>query len=706
MQSTVLTERQLQNEIISKETQVIKRFFQLNVILSAAIIAQDKFIFEPPQLEVELGESKTVIIKLVNEKNALVKSSFSMYSAHDPGVGPTPDWPGTSLSINPRVSDGSGKTAVAIKPNRSGKLKLKVRSASGVIGEMTILVPKPSVKKLDISEAPSKVYVGTFVPLKFKVIDAANNVREDVKLSISSSDNKKGKIDSFNTFEAKRTGTVRVTVKAENISQTFKIKIVSNPVRQVSIGFQKNQIRTGDVLHIEAKALSANGSLIEDAPLDYAYFGKAGYGDYGLPASAYITEDGRFVAETPGLYTLVVSSGNFSSQKKVNVVSRNVKKEIRMVGHGLVSNVKSGDLWVWPGIGKHKGKDFAATGSIFGDGEAYFWDVSDPENLKIIDTVKVDARNVNDVKVSEDGKIGVITREGASNRKNGFVLLDVSDPYDVKIISAFNDDLTGGVHNTFIYDNHVYAVNNGRKYDIINIDDPKNPFRVGVFELNTAGHAIHDVWIENGIAYSSNWRDGIVAVDIGGSTLNEKERSDIGYNPLLLKAGNGSPSNPVQLASFPDFKGRNHSAFPFSSKSTGNFYIIMGDEVFPNGLENLINNKPSQPRGGFHFINFSDPENPVEDAAYIVPEAGSHNQWVYGDVLLAAFYQGGIRILDISGELLGDLYKQEREIGYFLPQHREGIIPNAPMVWGAQPYKDYIFLSDMNSGLYCIEIMD
>ena len=706
MQSTVLTERQLQNEIISKETQVIKRFFQLNAILSAAIIAQDKFIFEPPQLEVELGESKTVIIKLVNEKNALVKSSFSMYSAHDPGVGPTPDWPGTSLSINPRVSDGSGKTAVAIKPNRSGKLKLKVRSASGAIGEMTVLVPKPSVKKLDISEVPSKVYVGTFVPMKFKVIDAANNVRDDVKLSISSSDNKKGKIDSFNTFEAKRTGTVRVTVKAENITQTFKIKIVSNPVRQVSIGFQKNEIRTGDVLHIEAKALSANGSLIEDAPLDYAYFGKAGYGDYGLPASAYITEDGRFVAETPGLYTLVVSSGNFSSQKKVNVVSRNVKKEIRMVGHGLVSNVKSGDLWVWPGIGKHKGKDFAATGSIFGDGEAYFWDVSDPENLKIIDTVKVDARNVNDVKVSEDGKIGVITREGASNRKNGFVLLDVSDPYDVKIISAFNDDLTGGVHNTFIYDNHVYAVNNGRKYDIINIEDPKNPFRVGVFELNTAGHAIHDVWIENGIAYSSNWRDGIVAVDIGGSTSNEKESSDIGYNPLLLKAGNGSPSNPVQLASFPDFKGRNHSAFPFSSKSTGNFYIIMGDEVFPNGLENLINNKPSQPRGGFHFINFSDPENPVEDAAYIVPEAGSHNQWVYGDVLLAAFYQGGIRILDISGELLGDLYKQEREIGYFLPQHREGIIPNAPMVWGAQPYKDYIFLSDMNSGLYCIEIMD
>ncbi len=703
----VLLALQLLSELL-KEKKVKKRFILLSTFYLTSVFAQEdfQFTFEPPELQIQLGESKKVTIRLLDKQQNLVKSSFSMYSAHDPGIGPTPDWPGTSLSITPRVSDETGKATVSIEPNRSGTLKLKVRGANGATGEMIVMVPKPAVKKIDISAIPPKVYVGTFVPLKFKIIDASNNERDDVELSISSSDDKKGRVDVFNTFEAKKTGTVKVSVKAEKISETFKIKIVSNPVRRISMDFQQTEIRTGDVLHINAKALAGNGSLVKDAPLDYAYFGKAGYGEYGLPASAYISEDGRFVAETPGLYTLVVSSGSYSSQKKVNVVSRNVKKEVRLVGHGLISNVKSGDLWVWPGVGKHSGKDFAATGSIFGDGEAYFWDVTDPANMKIIDTVKVDARNVNDVKVSEDGRTGVITREGASNRKNGFVILDVSDPFNVKILSTFNDDMTGGVHNTFIYKNHVYAVNNGRKYDIINIEDPKNPFRVGVFELNTAGHAIHDVWIENGIAYSSNWRDGIVAVDIGGSTSNEKESSDIGFNPLLLKAGNGSPSNPVQLASFPDFKGRNHSAFPFSSQSTGNFYIVMGDEVFPNGLENLINNKPSQPRGGFHFINFSDPDNPVEDAAYIVPEAGSHNQWVHGDMLLAAFYQGGIRILDISGELLGDLYKQEREIGYYLPQHRDGIIPNAPMVWGAQPYKDYIFLSDMNSGLYCIEVVD
>ena len=37
--------------------------------------------------------------------------------------------------------------------------------------------------------------------------------------------------------------------------------------------------------------------------------------------------------------------------------------------------------------------------------------------MKIIDTVTVDARTVNDVKISEDGKVGVITREGARIEK-------------------------------------------------------------------------------------------------------------------------------------------------------------------------------------------------------------------------------------------------------------------------------------------------
>jgi len=667
------------------------------------------FNFEPSSLSLKIGETGQVTIKLLNQDNKLANTSFTIYSANDPGVGPTPDWPGSSLKILPRASDSTGFAKVNVKATRTGLLLLKVRSVgsgASVVGTMEINVPYPPVDRLVFNQMPNKLYTETSTSFSVEVIDEAGLTRDDVDVKLQSSNTAVADFDIFGNLETKRTGRVTVSATAEGVTEQFNVRVVKNPVRSVTVSAEKDEIRTGDVLHFDAQALNRSGRSVEDAPVSYTYSGQADYGEFGLPAAGLVTEDGRFVAETAGIYTVTAFSGGYSDQKTVRVVPRDVKQNVKLVGHGLITDVFTGDLWVWAGVGKHEGKDFAATGTVFGNGEAYFWDVTNPDSMLIIDTVTVDARNVNDVKISEDGRVGVISREGASNRKNGFVILDVSDPYNVEILSTFNDDMTGGVHNTFIFENHVYAVNNGRKYDIINIEDPRNPFRVGIFELDTPGHSIHDVWVENGIAYSSNWHDGVVAVDVGGLKFSEKDRSDVQYNPLLMKAGQGSPSDPVKLAEMKDSKGRNHSAFPFLSQSTGNFYIISGDEWFPFGMNNLYQSKPSSPRGGFHFMNFNDPDNPREEATYMAPEVGSHNQWVYNDILLAAFYQGGVRILDISGELLGDLYKQGREIGFFKSSHKEGKIPNAPMVWGAQPYKDYIFFSDMNSGLYCIQLED
>ena len=71
-----------------------------------------------------------------------------------------------------------------------------------------------------------------------------------------------------------------------------------------------------------------------------------------------------------------------------------------------------------------------------------------------------------------------------------------------------------------------------------------------------------------------------------------------------------------------------------------------------------------------------------------------------------AFYNGGIRAVDISGELLGDLYRQGREIASFIPDDPDGYIANAPMVWGPQPYKGNVFFSDWNSGLWAVRITE
>ena len=675
-----------------KNIYLIVFLLSFNVLLGQPPSSQNenlKFVFEPDSLYLNVGETGSVTIKLVNADGELAKNPFYVYGS-----------PRRSLESKPRMSDSTGVATVTIKPYKPGKLSLSVRSISQkredrVYDKMTVQVPFPPLDRIVLNGPSKKLYAGTSVRYTTEVYDKADLLRDDADVKLISSKTNIAEFDDYGNLVTKKAGKVKLTASVDNVSESLNIAVVKNPVNKISLNAEKDKIRTGDVLQLSAKAVDKSSRQIKDVPIVYSYTGKADYG-IGLPASGLINDSGKFVADTPGLFTITAQSGGFTARKTIKVEPRNIKKRVKVVGHGTVSDVNTSDLWIWPGVGKHKGKDFAATGTWGANGEAYFWDVTDPSKMVIIDTITVDARTVNDVKVSEDGRVAVITREGASNRKNGFVVLDVTDPYNVKITAEYNDDMTGGVHNVFIYENHVYAVNNGRKYDIINIEDPSNPFRVGRYELDTPGHGVHDVWVEDGIAYSSNWADGVHAVDVGGVNFNEKNRSKMKYNPFLAMAGQGSPGNPVKLGGMSDRNGHNHAAFPFISQSTDKFYIIAGDE-WGNQFGMA---------GGFHFLDFTNPKNPEDVAVYQVPEAGSHNHWVHGDTLLASYYQGGLRIVDISGELMGDIYSQGREIAFFLSSDPDGFMVNRPNVWGTMPYKDLIYFSDMNNGLWAIKLED
>jgi len=556
-----------------------------------------------------------------------------------------------------------------------------------VRSSLPVFVKYPPVTGVEFTDKPDNVYAETSFQLNLLVTDAMNLSRDNVEVRVSSSDEAIATVNAFNELMVHQPGKVTLTAEAEKVNAEWSFKASANPTVELTLehNFEGKNIRTGDVVRFVAKPLNKKGAVIEDMPITYSFIARPD-DQLGQGASAQIEQDGRFVANMPGNYTVMAQSGGKVARISLRVNRRNVQRAITVVGKGIVPDVKTSDLWVWEGV---DGRDYAITGTWGARGEAFFWDVTDPSNIFTIDTVQVDARTVNDVKISADGRVGVITREGASDRKNGIIILDVTDPHNVEILSEYTDGLTGGVHNVFIYEDHVYAVNNGRKYDIINIEDPANPYTVSVFELDTPGHAIHDVWIEDGIAYSSNWSDGIVAVDIGSNTSAD------------MPGAGGSPENPVKLGSYTYPSGWNHAAFPFKSKSTGDFYVAAGDEAFPYGLDRQ---GPNRAAGWVHFIKFDGWDNPSEVARYQVPEAGSHNYWIEDDVLYAAFYNGGLRVVDISGELMGDLYQQGREIALFMPKDKEAAIPNATFTWGPQPYKGHIFLSDWNSGIWAVKL--
>ena len=573
-------------------------------------------------------------------------------------------------------------TVVAMVP-RGEDFNPRGRNEDAVQAEITVTIPQPPLDHVAVNGLPGRIYAGTTIRVTHQVVDASDTIRRDLAATVSTSDSSVATVDRFGNIKATATGSAMLIASVENITNEFDFTVVDNPIRTLEISPETTEARTGDVISMNGMAKDASGNTIADYPIRYAVQAHEIETSPGASARAQILDDGRFVAEQPGQYTIVALAGNLSATATVEITSRDVGRRIELVGRGKVLDRHTSDLWVWEGI---DGKDYAITGTWSAAGHAYFWDVTDPENIKLVDTVNVDARTVNDVKVSEDGRIAVISREGASNRRNGFVILDVSNPYEVKTISTYDEELTGGVHNVFVSDNHVYALSGGRRYDIINIAEPKLPFKVGSFELETPGHSIHDVWVEDGVVYSSNWRDGVVMVDVGNGVKG------------------GSPENPVEIARYADPQGRNHAAFPFASQSTGKFYVIMGDEIFP--YRDIIGeDDPDRAAGYMHFVDFTDPENPVEIARYEVPEAGTHNLWVEDDVLYIGYYNGGLRVVDISGDLVGDLYRQGREIGWFMPYDTESVVRNAPMVWGAQPYKGLVYLADHNSGLWAVRVV-
>ena len=652
------------------------------VLAATNVFAQEPvelsvLIVEPNELTLEVGEKATLTATVKDKDGNTVDRAIVFYSRRR-----------RSVSVNPAGDVEAYRPGehvlVAMVPKNPEDLDRRADALLTV--EVPVTVPNPPAASVGFVELPSAFYQGTVVPVKTVVVDTSGAQRSDVPVRLVSSDEDVASLDEVGSLSFGRAGRVTITAHAEAVAGTIDIEVSPNPVASFELSASADNVRTGDVVFFEAEALDGAGNPVPEFPVRFATSARPAAGILAAGAIGQIDEDGAFVAERPGLHTIVAVAGSHTAVKTIEVRARNVRKGVEVVGQGPVRDRHTSDLWVWEAP---DGRDYAITGTWGADGHAYFWDVTEPGSIQLVDTVRLDARTVNDVKISEDGRTAVISREGASNRKNGLVILDVSNPTDgVRVIARYDDQLNGGVHNVFISEDHVYALSNGRRYDVINIEDPTTPYRVGRFELPTPGHGIHDVWVVDGIAYSSNWHDGVVAVDVGGGGQG------------------GAPNNPVMLGSYAYPSGWNHAAFPYKSQSTGKFYAFAGDEAFPYPRDDRPGAPPRRAAGWIHVIEWDDWGEPKEVARYQVPEAGSHNLWIEDDVLYIGYYGGGLRIVDISGELRGDLYRQGREIAFWHPYDPESFKPNAPNVWGTQPYKGHIFVADFTSGLWAVKLVD
>jgi plastocyanin len=555
-------------------------------------------------------------------------------------------------------------------------------SIAGTTGYAKITVSKPHIAGIDLPpQAP--IVVGANRLLIATPRNKSGDPRTDIALTWSSSDSSVATADAAGLLHARKPGKVRIRVTGDGASAESEITVTLNPVASFAVIPASTNVKAGDVVHFSADAKDSKGAKINAAEVSWSVHGHG----------ASIFADGAFVAETPGTYRVEGSIGAKTAAASVVVAPRDAEREIEVVGHAMPKDEQFAEEWIWD--------HYAYLSSI--DDKLFLYDISDPAKPKEAEPLKVDARLINDISVTPDGKIGVLTREGASNRKNGIVFIDTTDPMKPKVISEYTATVTGGVHSAYIHSHYVYLTDDAtgslRVIDFANAKAPKEVARWQVEEsaqmqvatpegVATAGRYLHDVQVVDGLAYLAYWRDGLVILDVGNGVKG------------------GSPEHPQFVARCrfnynelygPGWIAGAHAVYRYKN------YVFVGDEVFP-AIFKLDTRDRIPVRGIVHVVDVSDLQHPRQVATYSVPEAGSHNIWVFDDVLYMGYYNGGARVLDVSGELRGELYRQGREIGRFWSGDPQGFRPNLPFAWGAYPHKGLIYINDVHGGLWITKL--
>lgn len=551
---------------------------------------------------------------------------------------------------------------------------------NGKSGTMTIRVKPEPLARIDVIAPPQPLVVGDGVALRATARSATNLPQDAATLTWTSLTPGVATVDpaGFVTGIAAGRGTIRV--QSGEASSEIPITVVANPVSALVVSPRTATARTGDVVRFAVKATSRSGGPVTTPVIRWSVSG----------AAASIDADGAFVAEQPGAYVVTATSGDRSSAASLVVTPRNVQRELVVVGRTPMEDFQALEQWI---VGDYVYVTSAISGKL------WVYDISKPAAPVKVDALSFDARIMNDFSISADGKIGILTHEGSSSRKDGIVILDTSDLAHPKVLSTYTEGLTGGVHSAFIDGRHVYLTDNATgSMRVVNFEDPKRPKEVGRWKpaafsrtVNipgmgdlVAGVYLHDVYVKDGLAYLAYWREGLIILDVGAGIKG------------------GSPAAPALVSQLrfnytelygPGWLAGAHSVYRYKN------YLFVGDEVFPPQFDLVARNRIPT-RGVVHVVDLTNIERPRDVAVYDVPEGGAHNMWVEDDLMYMGYYGAGARVVDVSGELRGDLYRQGREVARLWTGDPKGYRPNLPFAWGAQPHRGMIFFVDLHTGVW------
>ncbi len=203
---------------------------------------------------------------------------------------------------------------------------------------------------------------------------------------------------------------------------------------------------------------------------------------------------------------------------------------------------------------------------------------------------------------------------------------------------------------------------------------------------------VHDTYVRDGLVFVFSWDEGVKIYDVGNGVAGGTPSIPKQVGSIVTGTSNGGTVSPSV-----------HNGWWFHNPVTSEKrYLFVGQEG-PGSVG-------TSSSGDIHVVDVSNLAAPVEVAFYHHPDqpdgddvdrkAGVHNFWMDepNQILYAAYYNGGVVALDVSGTLSGDL------AGRVISVIRPGGAGNT-FTWGVQlAGNGSLYAIDMLSGLHQLQL--
>ena len=232
------------------------------LLFAGSAAAQDpaELVVDPPELTLEVGTTAQLTATVRDAAGNALERGVVFFSRARRYVGVNPA--GMVEAHRP-----GEHTLIAMVPADPGAMDRRAEPALMV--EIPVTVPWPPLASVEIAALPGNLYAGTSLRVTATATDTSGAERKP-DFAWSSSDSDVATVSPHGVLMLHGEGSATISASAESASGDATVRVSANPAVRLEVSAAEEEVRTGDVVWFEARALDAGGNAVPDFPIQYA----------------------------------------------------------------------------------------------------------------------------------------------------------------------------------------------------------------------------------------------------------------------------------------------------------------------------------------------------------------------------------------------------------------------------------------------------